>query len=213
MPQLRANRATLDAAGASHIAISADEWALGWPWLASTNFSVANGIYAAAFLGSIARAAAELNIAFTNDFEPINEGAIYVGPFSSQLTPVGEAMALIAEHAGGVQAQASTPDEDLDVLATVHGGANAGGRTAIVTVTNLLAEDALGPKPLVLTAGGPTPLPEQTVQVTVLEASGFAPNSTFSRATASAAVADGALALRVPPFSLLRLALRLGPAQ
>eukprot|EP01045_Picozoa_sp_COSAG04_P023968 COSAG04_NODE_2928_length_3376_cov_1.582240_2_plen_668_part_01 len=189
VPQLRANRATLDAAGASHIAISADEWALGWPWLTTTNFSVANGIYAAAFLGSIARAAAELNIAFTNDFEPINEGAIYVGPFSSKLTPVGEAMALMAEHAGGVQAQASTPDEDLDVLATVHGGANAGGRTAIVTVTNLLAQDALGPKPLVLTAGGPTPLPEQTVQVTVLEASGFAPSSTFSHATASAAVA------------------------
>ena len=212
VPQLRADRAALDAVGAPHIAISADEWALGWPWLVSTNFSVAHGIYAAAFLGSVTRVAVELNVAFTNYFEPINEGAIFVGPFGSQLTPVGEVMALMAEHTGGVQAQTSTHDEDLDVLATIHSGANASDRSVLVTVTNLVAEDALGPKPLhfVLT-DGPTPLPKQTVQVTVLEASGFAQNSTFSHVTSSAVLAKGgALALRVPPFSLLRFTLRLG---
>ena len=70
-----------------------------------------HGIYAAAFLGSVTRVATELNVAFTNYFEPVNEGAIFVGPFSSQLTPVGDAMALIAGHAGGSLAWTSIQDD------------------------------------------------------------------------------------------------------
>ena len=210
--QLQASRHALDAAGASHIAVSADEWNLGWPWLFDGNFSVAHAIYAAAFLGSVTRAASDLNVAFTNYFEPVNEGAIFVGPFGSQLTPAGEAMAMIARHTGGALASTSIQDDDLDVLATVHRGtqAHAGGSSVLVTVTNLVAEDALGPKPFVLTVGTPTPLPKQTVQLTVLEASGFAQNCTFHRATSAVALAEGgALESSVPPFSLLQFSLRL----
>ena len=206
--KLQASRAALDAAGASHIAVSADEWALGYPWLLDGNFSVAHGIYAAAFLGSVTRFASELNVAFTNYFEPVNEGAIFVGPFSSQLTPAGEAMAMIAGHAGGALALTSVQDDDLDVLATVHRGKHAGGSTVLVTVTNLVAEDALGPKPFVLTVSRPAALPKQTVQVTVLEASGFAQNSTFHRAASTVALTKGgALELSVPPFSLVQFSL------
>lgn len=211
VPQLRANRATLDAAGAPHVAISADEWALGWPWLLDGNFSVAHGIYTAAFLGSITRVAEELTVAFTNDFEPINEGAIFVGTFSSQLTPVGEVMSVMAEHAGGIQAQLSTVDDDLDVLATVHGDTATGDRRVLVTITNLVAHDYLGPKPVAIIIGDASFLPEQTVRVTMLEASGFAQNATFSHATSSVVLAkNGTLHMHVPPFSLLRFTLRLG---
>ena len=208
--KLQASRDALNAAGASHIAVSADEWALGYPWLLDSNFSVVHGVYAAAFLGSVTRVASELNVAFTNYFEPINEGAIFVGPFGSQLTPAGEVMAMMARHAGGALASASMQDDDLDVLATVHRSTHAAAGTVLITVTNLVAEDALGPKPCLFTVDGSTPPPKQIVQVTLLEASGFAQNSTFHRATSSVALTEGgALELSVPPFSLLQFSLRL----
>jgi alpha-L-arabinofuranosidase len=109
-PSLRRRRSALDAKGAAHVAISADEWGLGPPWEVAANFSVAHGVYAAAFLGAVTRIAPEVKLAFTNYFEPVNEGAVYVGPFKTVLTPVGEAMALYADHAGVSNAAASTLD-------------------------------------------------------------------------------------------------------
>ena len=205
--QLRRRRAALDAKGAAHVAISADEWGLGPPWLVATNFSVAHGVYAAAFLGVCTRIAPEVRLAFTNYFEPVNEGAVYVGPFGASLTPVGQAMALYADHAGGARLNA-TQHEDLDVLATLHeggegGGGGGGGATMLITVVGLDAT-AWRPRPVVV-ALDPPPAKGTTAAVVTLTASGFDERSTFSRATSSAAVGeDGTLSLTVPPFSIVR---------
>lgn len=59
------------------LALSADEWGLGPPWVVS-EFSVAHGMYAAGFLGTVTRAASSLGLNFTNYFEPVNEGAVQV---------------------------------------------------------------------------------------------------------------------------------------
>ena len=62
---------------------------LGPPWTVK-KFSVAHGMYAAGFLAAVTRGARANNLQFSNYFEPVNEGAIEVLAFSSQLTPVGE---------------------------------------------------------------------------------------------------------------------------
>ena len=198
--QLRRRRAALDAKGAKHVAISADEWGLGPPWTVAGNFSVAHGIYAAAFLGMSTRIAPEVRLAFTNYFEPVNEGAVYVGPFGTSLTTVGETMALYAEHAGGTRLNA-TQHEDLDVLATLHEAEKAS--TLLITVAGLNAT-AWRPRPVVLNLD--PPLPEGTsATVVTLTASGFDERSTFARSTSSALVGKaGTLSLTVPPFSVVR---------
>jgi hypothetical protein len=67
-------RKSLDATGKT-IAISADEWGLGPPWRAGAHgpagvrFSVAHGMYAASFLGSITRGARTYNLRMSNYFE------------------------------------------------------------------------------------------------------------------------------------------------
>jgi hypothetical protein len=40
---------------------------------------VPSGMYAAGFLGTVARAAPDVGLLFTNYFEPVNEGAVQVG--------------------------------------------------------------------------------------------------------------------------------------
>jgi hypothetical protein len=67
---------------------------------------------------------------------PINEGAVAVSPFSSELTPVGQVMQLFSAHTGGrlVALPAAATSGDLDTVATVDGG----GRLTI-TVSNLNA--------------------------------------------------------------------------
>ena len=74
---LTALRKSLDTLGRT-IAISADEWGLGPPWLVE-HFAAAHGVYAATFLGVAIRVSDQLDLRHTNYFEPVNEGAIQVG--------------------------------------------------------------------------------------------------------------------------------------
>ena len=243
-PSLRRRRAALDAKGASHVAISADEWGLGPPWLVPGNFSVAHAICngtgrdrtdcpccgcgccfgrcgccltrrpcfvractadAAAFLGVITRIAPEVSLAFTNYFEPVNEGAVYVGANRASLTPVGEVMAFYAQHAGGARLMAMQ-HEDVDVLATLHDAGEGGGKGKQVLKITAASLNATvwSPRPLVLSFT--PPLPKGTVAATAtLTASGFDEHSTFRRVSSSAVVGeDGTLLLSVPPFSVVQ---------
>ena len=78
-----------------------------------------HALYAAGLLGAALRAEpADVRLRLTNYFEPINEGAIAVGPFDAPLTPVGAAMALLAAHAGGARVLVPDALEELDVVAT-----------------------------------------------------------------------------------------------
>ena len=91
--KLLQRRKTLDVNGGAHILISADEWGMGAPWNVRGNFSVAHAVYAAAFLSVCTNNIGTAGLAFLNYFEPVNEGAIYVGAFgTSALTTVGETL-------------------------------------------------------------------------------------------------------------------------
>lgn len=189
-------RQALNATG-KDIAISADEWGLGPPWKVNV-FSVAHGMYAAGFLGAVTRAAPEVNLQFTNYFEPVNEGAIQAHPFNSTLTPVGQVMALYAQHQGGarVDLPPGSFGGDLDTTASLSAGGDL-----LVTVANLNAVGWTSYNvDLTLRGwrGG------AAAALTVLRASGFDAAATFDSARASAAVsASGVLSLSVPPFSVV----------
>ena len=101
-------RDALDAAGATNVSISADEWGLGPPWDVVT-FNVAHGMYGASLLSSIIKLATRGLVKYSNYFEPINEGAIQVEQFTATLTPLGEVMQLYAAYAAGGNRVAITP--------------------------------------------------------------------------------------------------------
>ena len=200
-------RKTLNATGKT-IAISADEWGLGPPWRAGANgpnkirFSVAHGMYAAGFLGAITRGSQQFNLQFSNYFEPVNEGAITVQPFSAKLTPVGEVMKLFAAHVGGVQVQlpAAAFTGDLDTVATVHGN-----RSLVVTVSHL---NAVGWVPYDLALSLPSWTGKPNATTTTLKAESFAADSLFSILTSAVTLsAKRVLHLQIPPFSVVQVRL------
>ena len=90
-------------------------------------------MYAAGFLAAATRVATTEYLRFTNYFEPVNEGAIQVYPFNATLTPVGEVMALFAQHQG--RTRIALPDAafgaNIDTVATVgNGTVKASGHTS-----------------------------------------------------------------------------------
>lgn len=195
IPKLLQRRKTLDQHGGEHIKISADEWGLGPPWAVEGNFSVAHAIYAASFLASCSRAIAAANMGFVNYFEPINEGAIFVGKFSSSsLTPVGDVLRLYGTYAGRALLN-SSQNENVDVLAAIK------GNVVTLTVVNLNAEVDIGLQNLVL---APAP-PAQSIEIVQLLPSGYGRASVFSRKTYSAGIgSDGVFEFALPAFSVLQ---------
>jgi alpha-L-arabinofuranosidase len=182
-----------------NIVISADEWGLGSPWLVKT-FGVAHGMYAASFLSAVTRAPPSTKLQLTNYFEPINEGAITVGPSHASLTPVGQVMGLYAQHQGGMRVLTSQVDADnnLDVLATLHPD-----KKVVATVTNL---NAVGWTTYNLTlqfVGWEC----DAAAVTELRAQGFTEASMFETSQRNITVSGSKLELAVPPLSVVHLSL------
>ena len=94
---------------------------------------VAEGIYAASMLNMFCREFRRLGVTIGCYFEPVNEGAIRVDPFSAELTPIGQVMALFAAHQGNRLVELGRADDaaDVDVAASVP----ADG-TAVVSLVN-----------------------------------------------------------------------------
>ena len=234
VPALRQCRAALNESyNGTHVAISADEWGLGPPWkVAGGRFSVAHALYAAGFLGAITREGPAAGLRFSNYFEPVNEGAVAVRAWSSELTPVGRVMAVYARHAGGarVALPAAASGGDLDVVATVttdhtdhtdhtdntdtdtDTDTEEGGKAEVVTVTVTVANlNAVGWAPYALELALLPPPPAGTaVSVDTLEATGFDVGSTLVPSTRATVVgANGTVALSVPPLSVVQATLHL----
>lgn len=112
--------------GLQRVGISLDEWGLGPPWR-EVEFGVGSALFAASLLTLLAIAAEELLLLATNYYEPINDGAIVVGPHGASLTPLGETFALYACHQGQRllrrmelgQLFTSARHDDVAILATV----------------------------------------------------------------------------------------------
>ena len=178
-------------------------------------FGVPHAIYAAAFLCAMTKAAPELNIVLINYFQPINEGAFTVNPFSVTQTPVGQVFQLYAEHQQGHRVQLIGSDPNLDVLATVHcskwGGVISDTDQLIVSVVHLDAH-ASHDRHVVVTLkhwiSGPSQ--PQFANVTTLRAQGFSQTSLFDSLQSTQVVsAKGELSLEIPPFSVVHVRVRL----
>lgn len=99
------------------ISISLDEWNLWYAWYRDDG--IADGLFAAKMLHRLMKGWKEYEFSCVCFFQPVNEGAIRVTPFSSRLTSTGEAMRLMKGHVGGVASRTGgQPDE---VFATDHG--------------------------------------------------------------------------------------------
>eukprot|EP00040_Diaphanoeca_grandis_P035344 m.222056 g.222056 ORF g.222056 m.222056 type:complete len:1073 (+) comp33360_c0_seq3:76-3294(+) len=196
-------RATLDIANGSHIAISADEWGLGPPWDVEV-FSVTHGMYAAGFLGAITRAAPDVNLKFTNYFEPVNEGAIQVFAFNATVTPVGQVMRMFAQHQDGIRVQvpAQAYGGNLDMVATMQQTTTS--RVVHVTASNL---NAVGWSAIALTLTIKN-VEAAMAQVQTLRAQGFTPSDFFDAINSTVPIsADGKMELVIPPFSVVHVAM------
>ena len=98
----RAFRATLP----GEIGISYDEWNTWSTWFREEG--IVDGLYVAKMLNLMMRNWKTLGLKCVCYFQAINEQAIYVNPFESHLTSVGEAMRLWKGHLGGVPVEDAT---------------------------------------------------------------------------------------------------------
>jgi len=125
-------RADRHAPDGKFVGISFDEWNVWHSWFRVPG--VAEGIYTAAMLNMFCREAREVGMTIGAYFEPVNEGAIRVGPHSARLTPAGQVFSLFEAHQGN-QLLLTAPAEaegDLDVAASL---VEAGG-AVIITLVN-----------------------------------------------------------------------------
>ena len=111
----RAMRALLNANGLDGLRISFDEWNTWYAWYRPE--SVTDGIFAAVQLHMMIGCTEEFGIGIGCHFETVNEGAILVRPDRAWLTPMGQMIAMMKKHAGGVLKIA-----EKDVAATVKEG-------------------------------------------------------------------------------------------
>ena len=147
------------------VADSLDEWGLGPPWKVP-RFHTAHALFGASFFGAVVRNAAALRIAFTNYFEPINEGAITVHPFAdaaamaatgsqlgvrgvgtapgtgtgAALTALGQVMQMFAGHQRQTRLDFAPPADDYDLDYTASLDEAAG--ELLLTVANRAATAA-----------------------------------------------------------------------
>lgn len=81
------------------IRISFDEWNAGPAWWHPEN--VSDSIYMALMFHMFIMEAEELGIDVVCHFEAVNEGCMYVEKTNTRLTPMGHALSIVSQHAGG----------------------------------------------------------------------------------------------------------------
>ncbi len=96
LPFIRTLREQL---GDSDVAISFDEWNAWYAWYRKG--SVAEGMFAAAFMNMIIENAEKYGVKMCCHFESVNEGAIQVTSDGVRLSATGQVIAAMSAHAGG----------------------------------------------------------------------------------------------------------------
>ena len=197
LPALSQLRRALTQQGAGHVGISADEWGLGPPWDVGV-FNTAHALYGATLLSLVIGNAAAQGIAFSNYFEPVNEGAIAVGQFSSSVTPLGQVFPLFSLHAGGARVSNATAAActgcDVMYTATWHVPPSGGGHLQL-TLVNRNAVAALVQPVFLLGAA--------VAEAVTLAATGPTLNSTFVPSSASLPLQGSRVLVPVPPYSIV----------
>ncbi len=132
LPRLRKERQILDQAssGKTPVGLVYYEWNVMW----DRPGDEIGGIFAAGMLNMFCREAGELNLVLTGYFQPVNEGAIKVGPVSSELLPDGEVFQLFSRHQNNrlIKIPQTDDNADLDLCASL----SPDGKEIFVTVIN-----------------------------------------------------------------------------
>ena len=177
---IQATRAQL---GNSPIQISFDEWNAYHAWY--RRGSVSEGILAASLLNLFCRCADPMGVVMACHFEAVNEGAIRVYPDRTELSPTGQAIALMKDHAEGMVCAL-----EEDVIATQKDG--------IVTCT-LLNRSYDREKHITLqNCGNP-------LSATLYTSDDVVPNTAFSRRELAVTWQNGRAHIVLPPHSIASL--------
>jgi alpha-L-arabinofuranosidase len=203
-PWLAEARRELDGLGAAgkRIGLSFDEWNVWHKWFTNPvsfdwHVSPTEGALLAAQFNMFCREAAGLNLAMAALFQPVNEGAIAVTPFSADLTAMGQVFALYRAHHGGrlLPMPAPNPSDQLDTCATL----SADRRTVHVTVVNRGAT----PQAVALRLDGGVAASARAITLSVAELKADIP---FERGRQDLVIAaDGEMIGRIPGFGIARI--------
>ena len=116
--RLQAQRQVLDRAnpGRKRVGLVYYEWNVMW----DRPGDVISGVFAAGMLNMFCREATPLDLVFTCYFQPVNEGAIKVGPLTSELEADGHVFVLYGAHQGNrwLKTPALAADADMDLCAS-----------------------------------------------------------------------------------------------
>jgi hypothetical protein len=167
-----------------------------------SDFNVAHAQYGASFLTMIINNAQEQGLAYTNYFEPINEGALQVLQFSVTPTPLGVLMSIFGSLAGSTRLLLSTQtstvaNTDIIGVAAISKDSSSDISSINVILTNRNASTSYSQMILI---DGQTVA--TTASVTVLNATGFTTGSFFISETFSVPILSGWITVPIPPFSI-----------
>ena len=210
LPWLKEARRALDQAGpgGKRLGIAYDEWNLWHDWFikpAANEWHVGpiDAAFAAAHLNMLCQEAANLNVSMAAMFQPINEGAIVVKPFSAELTAMGQVFALYRAHHGGRTLKTEPPQgpRAVDACASLAAG---GKRVCVTLVNRATGED----RPIELLLVGAAPA---AATATVLSVKQLEPDAVMDKRVDNiAAGSDGKIRLLLPRFgiALVEIAVR-----
>jgi alpha-N-arabinofuranosidase len=203
LPWLREARQGLDRAGGSRVGIALDEWNIWHDWFVAPfkhewHIGPIDAVFAAAMLNLLAREAGTLNVPMAAMFQPINEGAIRVEPFSASLTAMGQVFALYRPHHDGrllatSRLQGGSDAGPVDACASLSAD---GKRVAVTLVNTAAASDC----PVQLTLLGGT---ARNATATILSVREPRPDQTMDvQSRQVLADAGGKLSLVLPRFGI-----------
>ena len=168
--------------------ISFDEWNAWYAWYRGG--SVSEGIMAAAFLNMLYRNADRYGVMMACHFESVNEGSIKVYPDRAELSPTGQAIAVMKDHAGG---QICALEED--VTATRKG--------SVITCT-LLNRSYDREKKFTLQTGG------KVISAVLYSAEDVVPNTVFAASDLEISSCGDSLEVVLPAHSMALIRLKDG---
>ena len=166
-------------------------------------------MYGASLLSLIMRSAASMGLAYSNYFEPVNEGAIVVGQFSVALTPLGLVMPLFSQHGAGRRLEVAPLLEQPYVLptATLHSSSEGGASFVLLTLVNRNATQAFVQPLSLLGLGAAPPAAASTL---TYAATGPTADSNFTVSQSTVPIVGaGALAVPCPAYSVVQVRVEL----
>ena len=134
-PKLRKIRQNLDQAstGKKRVGISFYEWNVMW----DRPGDAISGVFAAGMLNFFCREAEPLGLEFAGYFQPVSEGAIRVGPTSSQLEPAGEVFGLCSVHQGNTGCSSFPPCGMMPTSTFAHRSRRTGSASMCLPSTEV----------------------------------------------------------------------------